>query len=227
MGLIDDIKGTLNPVTIDQFKSTISKRRGLAAPNRFAVTMTAPTATVNTDLLSVAKAGITNNLNHIVNDPRDINILCQSCSMPGRAITTNEYDPQGIKPIKYPVSIIEEDVEFTFLLTNDYYVKKFFDKWMASIIDYDGGTGLCSYASEYRTDVFIQQFDKNNLPVYGVRLIDAYPTSVNSVELSNESTDAVTSVSVNMTYRKFVTEGALKSLVNSTKNRFSIFKSIL
>lgn len=178
-----------NPVTIDQFKSTIGKRRGLAAPNRFAVTMTAPNGTANTD-------------------PRDINILCQSCSLPGRVITTNEYDPQGIKPIKYPVSIIEEDVEFTFLLTNDYYVKKFFDKWMAIIIDYEGGTGLCSYASEYRTDVFIQQFDKNNLPVYGVRLIDAYPTSVNSVELSNESTDAVTSVSVNMTYRKFVTEGA-------------------
>tara|TARA_B110000444_G_scaffold22008_3_gene18275 strand:+ start:12438 stop:13121 length:684 start_codon:yes stop_codon:yes gene_type:complete len=227
MGLIDDIKGALNPVTADQFKSTVSKRGGLAAANRFSVTMTSPQASVNKDLISLAAAALTRNFNHIVNDPRDINILCQSCSLPGRLIMTGDYDAYGIKPIKYPTAVVEEDVEFTFLLTNDYYVKKFFDRWMASIIDNEFDTGLIEYDQNYKTDVYIQQFDKNNSPVYGIRLIDAYPTSVNSVELNNDSTDTVTSISVNMTYRKFENEDAVKSIVNSTKNKLSIFKKLI
>ena len=46
MGLLDDIKNTINPVTIDQFKSTVGKRNGVANTNRFAITITPPTQTL-------------------------------------------------------------------------------------------------------------------------------------------------------------------------------------
>ena len=63
--------------------------------------------------------------------------------------------------------------------------------------------------------------------MYAVRLRDAYPTSVNSVELSNDNTDAVASVSVNMTYNYFETEAPIRSMINSTSNKLKILKRLL
>ena len=76
-------------------------------------------------------------------------------------------------------------------------------------------------------DVFIQELNKENTTVYAVRLKDAYPTSVNSIDPSNSNTDAVAEVSVNMTYSHFETEGSIKSMINSTSNKLSIFKRLL
>lgn len=228
MSLIDDLKNTVNPVTIDQFKAVVGKRGGTSAGNRFAVTITPPSQSLlNLDLQSVAASALSGNfsLGGLVNDPRDINILCQSCSLPGRAIQTGDYDAFARNPRKYPQATLEEDVEFTFLLTNDYYVKKFFDKWQGSVLDVE--TNLISYDSEYKTDVFIQQLDNQNTPVYGVRLKDAYPTSVNSIELSNESTDAIQAVRISMTYDRFEVEGAIKSIINSTRSKLGAFRRLI
>jgi hypothetical protein len=218
MGLLDDIKNTINPVTIDQFKATIGKRGGIATTNRFAITITPPNqALFNLDGLLGGGA--------LINDPRDINILCQSCSLPGKLVMTGDYDAYGANPRKYPQSSTQEDVTFNFLLTNDFYAKKIFDKWQNSIVDQV--SQLVSYDSEYKTDVFIQELDKDNTPVYAVRLRDAYPTSVNSVDLTNDNTDTTASVSVTMTYDYFETEKPMKSLINSTSDKLSIFKRLI
>jgi len=218
MGLLDDIKNTINPVTIDQFKATVGKRGGVATTNRFAITITPPTSTL-LNLEALLGDGA------LVNDPRDINILCQSCSLPGKLIMTGDYDAYGANPRKYPQSSIQEDVAFTFLLTNDFYAKKTFDKWQSSIVDQT--SQLVSYDDTYKTDVFIQELDKDNTPVYAVRLRDAYPTSVNSIDLSNANSDAVAEVSVNMTYDFFETEQPMKSMINSTSNKLNIFKRLI
>ncbi len=227
MGLIDDVKNTINPVTIDQLKATIGKRGGIARGNRFAVTITPPTQSLlNLDLQSAAASALsgTFSLGGLVNDPRDINILCESCSLPGRIIQTTEYDPYDRATRKKPNTVVNEDVTFSFLLTNDYYVKKFFDKWMESIIDPD--SHMVSYDSEYKTDVFIQQLDQKNTPIYGVRLLDAFPVSVNSVELSNASSETI-KIDVVMTYDTFNVEGAIKSIINSTKDKLNVFKKLI
>jgi cobalamin biosynthesis Mg chelatase CobN len=164
-------------------------------------------------------------LGGLVNDPRDITILCQSCSLPGRLVQTGDYDSIGRNPRKYPVSVVDEDITFSFLLTNDYYVKKFFNRWQGSVID--PVTNLVSYPAQYKTDVIIQQLDRNNTPVYGVKLIGAYPTGVNSIELSNESADATHSLSVTMVYDRFEVEGAISSLVSGVKNKLGALRRLI
>ena len=218
MGLLDDIKNTINPVTIDEFKSTIGKHNGIATTNRFAITITPPSA-------AFLNLGALIGNGPIINDPRDISILCQSCSLPGKLIMTGDYDAYGANPRKYPQSSIQEDVEFTFLITGDFYAKKTFDRWQNYIINQQ--SQLVEYDSAYKTDVFIQQLNKDNTPMYAVRLRDAYPTAVNSVELSNDNTDAVASVSVNMTYDFFETEAPIRSMINSTSNKLKILKRLL
>ena len=228
MSLINDIKKTINPVTIDQFKATIGKRGGVAAANRFSVTITPPSQTLlDLDLNGIASSALSGNfgLGRLVNDPRDINILCESCTLPGRAVQTGDYDAHNRAVRKYPSGIIEEDVEFTFLLTNDYYVKKFFDRWMGSVVD--PVTELVSYRAEYATDVWIQQLDKQNTPIYGVKLLNAFPTGVSGIALSNESADAAQSISVTMTYERFEVEGSIRSTIDSTKDKLSILQRLL
>ena len=218
MGLLNDIKNTINPVTIDEFKATVGKRGGIATTNRFAITITPPTA-------GLLNLGALLGDGPLVNDPRDINILCQSCSLPGKLIMTGDYDAYGANPRKYPQSSIQEDVAFTFLLTNDFYAKKTFDTWQNSIVNQT--TQLVSYDDKYKTDVFIQELDKDNTPVYAVRLRDAYPTAVNSIDLSNTNTDAVASVSVNMTYDFFEVEPPIRSMINSTSDRLNVLKRLI
>ena len=96
---------------------------------------------------------------------------------------------------------------------------------MGSIID--PVTELISYRSEYATDVWIQQLDKNNTPIYGIKLLNAYPTSVSGVALSNESTDATQSISVSMTYERFEIEGSIRSTIDSTKDKLSALRKLL
>lgn len=228
MALFNDIKNTINPSTIDDLKSTIGKRGGIAQANRFSITMTPPTQTLlNLDLQSMAASALsgTFSLGGLVNDPRDITILCESCSLPGRLIQTGDYDSIGRNPRKYPVTVIDEDINFSFLLTNDYYCKKFFDRWQGSVID--PVTNLVSYPSQYKTDVLIQQLDRNNTPIYGVKLIGAYPTGVNSIELSNDSSDAKHSLSVTMVYDRFEVQGAISSLASSVKNKLGALRRLI
>ena len=228
MSLLNDIKKTINPVTIDQFKATIGRRGGTSVGSRYSVTMSPPTHTLlDLDINNMVSAALSGNFNwrQLVNDPRDINILCESCSLPGRAVQTGDYDAHNRAVRKYPSGIIEEDVEFTFLLTNDYYAKKFFDRWMGSIVD--PVTELISYRSEYATDVWIQQLDKNNTPVIGIKLLNAFPTSVSGIALSNESGDATQSVTVSMAYERFELEGSIKSTISSTLDKIGILRRIL
>ena len=141
-------------------------------------------------------------------------------------MTCDVFEHQTVRQSKkIPYGTIHDDVALSFLLTNDYYCKKFFDKWQGSVID--PVTNLVNYPQQYKTDVIIQQLDRNNTPIYGVKLIGAYPTGVNSIELSNESADAKHSLSVTMVYDRFEVEGAISSLVGGVKNKLGALRRLI
>lgn len=228
MGLLDNLKNEVNPASIDDLKAAIGKRGGLSKANRFSVQFTPPQQTLlNLDLQSIAASALSGSfsLGGLVNDPRDITIFCESCSMPGRLIETIDYSPIDATLKKLPTRVTDEDVTFTFLLTNDYYMKKIFDRWQGSIMDVE--SHLVNYPTEYKRDVIIQQLDERNTPIYGVRLINAFPTGVNSIELNNASSDTVNQLSVTMAFDNFEVEGAMKSLVSNVKNKLNIFRRLI
>jgi hypothetical protein len=200
--------------TIDNLRSTIGKRGGLARTNRFSVYMNPPTGgLLNLDLQGMVTNLIQGdaNLASMFNDPRDIAILCKSCTLPGRQITTMDYQTSK-QPIKVPYSFINEDVSFTFYLTDDYYIKKMFDKWMETV--FDSNNYKVQYKENFTTDITIQQLGNNDIPVYSVVLENAYPISVSSVTLDNSSENTVQEVTVTMTYENFRHEGLLESTLS-------------
>jgi|TARA_B110000858_G_scaffold157614_1_gene180415 hypothetical protein len=209
--------------TIEDLKATISKKGGLARANRFRVIFTPPTQSLlNLNPQTIISSVISGNFSakNLINDPRDIDILCDSVSIPGRQISTIDYAAEK-QSVKIPYGELHDDITCTFLLTNDYYMKTVFDSWIGSIVDMDQYS--LAYKKDITTDVIIQQLDEENTPIYGVKLEGAFPTTVNDIELSNESENTIQKLGVSFSYDKYVPEGPLSSTGSAIRSALSIF----
>jgi len=87
-----------------------------------------------------------------------------------------------------------------------------FDKWGQSIVDLE--TYRVAYKKDIVTDVVIQQLNKQNIPIYGVKLENAFPTTIGGIALSNESADTPNKLTVTFSYDKFVVEDGLTSAIS-------------
>ena len=207
--------------SIDNFKSTLGKRGGVAQQNRFQVIFTPPSQS----LLNLSGSAIIGVLRgkasakSLINDPRDISMLCESASLPGRQITSIDYTANR-NTVKVPYGVLNEDVTLSFLLTSDYYIKTMMDDWLASIVDMD--IYRVGYKKDFTTDVVIQQLDKNNKPVYGVRLENAFPTTVSSIVLDNASENTAQKLSITLSYDNYVPEGPISSTGSAIRSAISL-----
>ena len=186
-------------MNIDQLKSVASKSRGFASANQFMVT-----------LPSLGRY-----------DTRDLNILCTNVNMPGRQILTQER-LIGIKGRKMPNGFASDDVSMTFHVMNDYMIKDYFEEWQESTISQ--ANHEIAYPSSSCRDVRIAQLKKGmafdfpidkifgiNLDidirtrdsvVYECKLLDAFPTTMNAIELNNEL-DGLVQLNVQLSYRNW------------------------
>ena len=125
-------------------------------------------------------------------------------------------EKQNVKQaVKVPYSFVNEDVTFTFILTGDYYMRKMFDNWLELV--FDTNKYEMRYPDTYTTDIRIAQLNKQNIPVYTVKLEKAYPTTINAISLDNTAENSIQKVSVNVTYENFVVEGFLDSVTGIAK----------
>jgi len=202
-------------MNVDNFKSLVSKRGGLAPSNRFAVYMPLPLISFDPQEL-IAKAFNKGNAggNNFFNDPRDVSILCDSVTMPGRQIATNDV-VNNMLAVKMPYNYINDDVTMSFHITNDHYMKKFFDNWMDKIIDRK--TMTMKYRSSYATDIIIQQLDQRDVPVYTCTLKNAYPITMASYELNNSSENQFQKITMTFAYEDWGQEGFVESILSKGK----------
>lgn len=207
---------------IDTLKATIAKKGGVARTNRWNVIFTPPKQSLlnlNPEVLvGQLASGDTPSVKNLINDPRDISILCESVALPSRSISSVDFMAER-QSNKMPNGIIDGDIDMTWVLTNDYYMKTMFDGWLSSIVDMD--TYTLGYKNDYSTDVIIQQLNIDNIPIYGVKLEKAYPLTVNQIDL-NQSENEISKLTVTWAYDKYVVEGPLSSTKSVLENAASI-----
>ena len=102
---------------IDEFKSEINKRGGLAPQNRFNVFFTPPSqALINIDigqiLSSITRGSF--NKNQLISDPRSISLLVESTSFPSRQLEALKFTNTGKFDEKRVIKAEDASVEFTF-----------------------------------------------------------------------------------------------------------------
>ncbi len=153
--------------SITNFKSSFTK--DLARTNKFDVNIPVPLTLI--PYLSSAK---------------NLNYRCEAAQLPGRTFATLEQKTYG--PIeKYPYLNTYTDIDLTFIIEDDMNQKIFFDAWMNYINPLYNNN--FRYKGDYSTVVSVNQYDVTNNLVYSVNLYDAYPISINQMDLdwSNEA----------------------------------------
>jgi hypothetical protein len=171
---------------ISEFSKYISGRGGVARTNKYQVILPS-SDTVDTN---------------------DLNLLCESATLPFLQIATKDR-MIGPKPIKTGYGRITDDVTMTFLVTNDYLIKKYFDYWQSSVVNLD--TYEVGYYKNYVRDITINQLndgfkkdggnkDGGNEIIYSCVLKDAYPTNVSQIDLNNNP-DELVRIQVQFSYR--------------------------
>ena len=216
-------------VNIDTIKSTINRRGGVARGNRFAVYVSHPSKGINSllnfnpaTLLSNLISGDGVNIGDFISDPRDMFLLCQTVSMPGKRILTMEAT-HNHHMAKKPYSAATDEVSMTFLLTNDYYIKKYFDVWQEMIIDTSREHYKAFYKRDYCKDVIIQQLSQSNdmVPGYTVKLENAYPIAISAVEL-DEGSEGLMSMGVTWEYDNYKSVGLIDGFENVANKMLQI-----
>ncbi len=192
------------PLSVDDLKSAL--RSGPARTNMFQVIMPS--------------------LPGLVGNTRELNLLCRDIQLPGRQVLSNER-VIGMKQIKVAYGYAADDVSMTFLVTNDYGVKEYFEHWQE--LAANTLTKELNYPTTYCHDVTIHQlkhgiafdvpglFDQsfsfgpfninldldvytNEAKIYSVKLVDAFCTTLNAIQLNNDPNGLV-ELNVQLSYK--------------------------
>lgn len=115
-----------------------------------------------------------------VKSARNLTYRCETANLPGRTFATMEQKTYG--PVeKYPYLSTYNDIDLTFIVDDDMQEKVFFDAWLNYInptYNYN-----MRYKENYATTLTINQYGVSNDKTYTVSLFDAYPISVNQLDL--------------------------------------------
>jgi hypothetical protein len=147
--------------SISEFKSSFSK--DVARTNRFDVNINIPFVMLP-----------------YISSARSLNYRCENANLPGRTFATTEQKTYG--PIeKYPYLSTYNDMDLTFIVDDDMSQKLFFDGWL-NYINPQYNNNL-RFKGDYATIITINQYDVTNKLSYSVNLYDAYPISMNQLDL--------------------------------------------
>lgn len=181
---------------------------GLMRNNKFLVKMgVPPNLQVSTKLLNVG---------------RQIQLMCDSASLPGVAIQTSETRRYGYGPAeKYGFAPIFNNVQMTFVADKRGSVHDFFYNWTKLIANYENRNGNLrqfdltnpvtedqrvfeiSYKDDYKVLVEIIVFNDNGKEIMKVTLYNAFPTAVGDVQLNWNDTGDFVRIPVSFTYANF------------------------
>tara|TARA_B100000900_G_scaffold20303_1_gene15787 strand:+ start:340 stop:939 length:600 start_codon:yes stop_codon:yes gene_type:complete len=193
------------PLSVDDLKGAV--RSGPARSNMFQVNMPALPGLAQTDT-------------------RGLNLLCRDIQLPGRQVMTNERII-GMKQVKQAYGYASEDVSMTFLVTNDYGVKAYFEHWQELAANHF--TKELNYPNTYTRDVTIHQlkhglafdvpgfFDQSfsfgpfnisldadvysdEQKIYSCKLVEAFCTTLNAIQLNNDPNGLV-ELNVQLSYK--------------------------
>lgn len=220
--------------SIDELKSIATAKLGFARNNQFLVQL--PSVGSGNNFLGFL--GDLFPLPSIPGTPlnnapttREMNVLCATAQLPGKQILTTDRRI-GMEMQKMAYGYAVPEVNLTFYLMNDYGVKTYFDSWIKSTINEEAGTP--AYKNEYQHSIKIHQlrrpikgtsvnvgplginFDFGGGSIYVCELLEAFPTSLSTIELSNEL-DGLVQLSVTFSYTRWIDrEVGLEGLVSAS-----------
>lgn len=148
---------------LSEFHSNINSKNGLAKPSLFEV------------IIPLIQSGVS----------RSLSLQCESAELTGKALQSHDQKIYG-PTFKVPYQTSYQEITLTFLCTNEFYERQFFESWIRSIMSTT--TNNLRFAKEpgsgYLTDILILQYNEAGQKIMEMKLYDAFPISIGSQALA-------------------------------------------
>ena len=165
------------------------------------------------DVLIIIPSGLSNYFiverQALVGVDKTLSLRCESTNIPGRTFATTEQKFGSNPTEKHAYHTTYNDIDMTFIVTESHNgqtyssklpEKQFFDEWMNLINPTTSYDFL--YKEDYVGSIFINQLDNENKEIFQVKLIDAFPISVNQLDL-DWSSDGYHKLNVTFAYTRW------------------------
>jgi len=131
---------------------------------------------------------------------------------------------------KKPYSMATDEVTMSFMLTGDYYMKKYFDVWQEMIVNSSGNHYKTMYKNDYCAQVQIDALigDEDKTVGYSCKLMNAYPIQVSQVELG-EGAEGIMEITVTWEYDNWKSDEkdvGVDGFENKNEKRAAQYKAI-
>ena len=164
-------------------------------------------------------------------DGENIELLCNSCTLPGSSLSTHEVigDFQGVRERMAYRRQYDDTVDFTFYVDHDYKVVNLFEGWMGYINGQGEGQRLSNadarkrdanfrlnYPVTYKTNMYILKFEKDvasdpntffddDTFQLTYTLVNAFPLNIVSTPVSYDSSQ-VLKYTVSMAFMRYTVD---------------------
>ena len=166
---------------INDFKAKLAG--GGARANQFKVTMPFP---------GYAQVG---------GEIEDLAFLCTSTTIPAMSVGGFVVPFRG-RQIKIAGDRTFADWSITVLNDTNFKLRNAFERWQNGINNMSDNEGLVNPV-DYQVDAFIDHLDRNGSTIKSYTLRGCFPTSIGSIDLSMEPTEAVETFEVSFRYLFF------------------------
>ena len=214
--------GHYRETTIGRFRAAMGKSEGIARPARLAVRIILPSNIeklaadgLDPDPVNQDQGfGIKDKVEQVSqrqmqnNDGSQVNIMCDSISMPAHDLQSEEHVTYG------PPSQIVTGHGFTGTIGASFYADKylrerhFFESWQKMAVDMK--THRVGYLKDYAGKIQIFQLGSHDegggdrdVPTYGIEAIECYPETVSAIEYSYGATNQIVKINVGFQYKQW------------------------
>tara|TARA_B100001778_G_scaffold268431_1_gene229849 strand:- start:28 stop:966 length:939 start_codon:yes stop_codon:yes gene_type:complete len=203
--------------TIGRFRAMMGRAEGFARPARFAVRINLPTnlaKLVDDDKVNADQGFGMNENTQAVNMQQltrqmgeQINIMCESISMPAHDLQSETVDHFG------PPRQMVTGHGFTGTIGATFYADKylrerhFFEMWQKMAVNMV--THKAGYYDDYVGTIQILQLGSldgegdRDVPTYGIEAIECYPETVSAIEYNYGSSNQIVRVTVGFQYKQW------------------------
>ena len=171
---------------IDDFKANLIG--GGARANQFRVTITEP-------------PGIAIGL-----DVRRTSFLVRGTNLPAQTLAEIAIPFRGRSIYIAGDRSFDETWSTTFMNDTDFMIRNAMERWCNGINDLADNTGVIA-PGDYQTDLTVEHLDRDDTVLKSYIFRSAWPTSVGSIDLTNDAADAIETFEVTWRYQHFEASG--------------------
>jgi hypothetical protein len=134
----------------------------------------------------------------------DISVFVRSASIP--SVSDGEIViPYKGRQLKFPGDRTYDSWDIQVLCDSTYKARKAFEKWKEAINQAESGVAESPNVSDVFIDITVQQLDRAHKPIATYQLKGAWVQSLQSIELSHDSTDTPATFGATISYQYYTT----------------------